>query len=359
MEYSVMDIAKILIKMIKKTDKYDDWIEYIEDRPYNDLRYYISNQKLKDLGWSIDVDLMTGLQDLIQNNRKLNLIDLYKMEQEPNKTVFFGDWIHNVEKLQKEFINAEPFENIIIPNFLNSEYAEALYKLFPEDIENNTWYKYYNPIEVKYAFDNIQKLPDKLKNIFYLLSTKEISEKFSILSGIDGLENDPYLHGAGLHIHPRNGRLHLHLDYEKHPYLNKERRLNVILYLSKNWKKEWNGETQLWDKNMMKCVKKSYVEFNTAFIFKTNDISWHGLPEKISCPEGMFRKTIAYYYVSNISSEAKKEKIGNDGSGYRTKATFIKKPDDEYCEKIDKLYKIRPHRLIEQKDIDDINLIWD
>jgi len=65
MEYSVIDIAKILIKLIKNTDKYEEWIEYIEDRPFNDKRYYISNQKIKDMGWSINVDLMTGLKHLI------------------------------------------------------------------------------------------------------------------------------------------------------------------------------------------------------------------------------------------------------------------------------------------------------
>jgi dTDP-glucose 4,6-dehydratase len=64
MEYSVMDIAKILIKLIKKTDDYDKWIEYIEDRPFNDRRYYISNQKVKDLGWNIKYSLMDGLHHL-------------------------------------------------------------------------------------------------------------------------------------------------------------------------------------------------------------------------------------------------------------------------------------------------------
>jgi dTDP-D-glucose 4,6-dehydratase len=68
MEYSVMDIAKILIKKIKNTENYDEWIEYIQDRPYNDQRYYISNQKVKDLGWSIKIDLMTGLNHLIDYN---------------------------------------------------------------------------------------------------------------------------------------------------------------------------------------------------------------------------------------------------------------------------------------------------
>ena len=67
MEYSVMEIAKILIKKMKQRENYNEFIEYIEDRPYNDMRYYISNQKLKDLGWKIEVDLMTGLDDLINS----------------------------------------------------------------------------------------------------------------------------------------------------------------------------------------------------------------------------------------------------------------------------------------------------
>jgi dTDP-glucose 4,6-dehydratase/UDP-glucose 4,6-dehydratase len=64
MEYSVMEIAKILIKLIKNTENYEEWIEYIEDRPYNDMRYYISNSKVKALGWNIEVDFMTGIKEL-------------------------------------------------------------------------------------------------------------------------------------------------------------------------------------------------------------------------------------------------------------------------------------------------------
>lgn len=66
MEYSVMDVAKILIKMIKNTENYDEWIEYIEDRPFNDQRYYISNQKLKNLGWKINIKFLEGLIELIK-----------------------------------------------------------------------------------------------------------------------------------------------------------------------------------------------------------------------------------------------------------------------------------------------------
>jgi UDP-glucose 4,6-dehydratase len=65
MEFSVLEVAKMLIKIIKGFEDYDKWIEYVKDRPFNDKRYYISNQKLKNLGWDIKVEFIDGLSKLI------------------------------------------------------------------------------------------------------------------------------------------------------------------------------------------------------------------------------------------------------------------------------------------------------
>ena len=65
MEYSILDVAKILIKKIKQTDDYTKWITFIEDRPFNDKRYYISNDKLKKLGWTIKISFEDGINLLI------------------------------------------------------------------------------------------------------------------------------------------------------------------------------------------------------------------------------------------------------------------------------------------------------
>jgi dTDP-glucose 4,6-dehydratase len=64
MEYSILEVAKILIKKIKGTDDYNEWITFIEDRPFNDQRYYISNNKLKELGWNITINFEEGINRL-------------------------------------------------------------------------------------------------------------------------------------------------------------------------------------------------------------------------------------------------------------------------------------------------------
>ena len=68
-EYTVTQIANILIEKITKTKDYEKWISHIEDRPFNDKRYYISNQKVKDLGWKILTDFDNGIDGVIQSMR--------------------------------------------------------------------------------------------------------------------------------------------------------------------------------------------------------------------------------------------------------------------------------------------------
>lgn len=156
------------------------------------------------------------------------------------------------------------------------------------------------------------------------------------------MEIDPYLHGAGIHAHSRGGKLNIHLDYERHPYSGKQRRLNLIIYISKDWKDEWGGATELWDKNVTKCESKSKVIFNYALLFKTNDISWHGLPEEIKCPEGIYRKTIAYYYVFDLE---------NNKKIYRNKAQYTTRPCDNNDVRIERLCRIRSNRRLTDDDL--------
>jgi dTDP-glucose 4,6-dehydratase len=68
-EYTVKQVAHMLINKIKKVDEYDNWIKYIEDRPFNDKRYYISNQKVKNLGWTIETNFNEGLDELIEKTK--------------------------------------------------------------------------------------------------------------------------------------------------------------------------------------------------------------------------------------------------------------------------------------------------
>jgi len=65
-EYSVLDIAKLLINYLKPNEDINNWIEYIPDRNYNDFRYSINADKLIKLGWKEEVNFNKGLIETIE-----------------------------------------------------------------------------------------------------------------------------------------------------------------------------------------------------------------------------------------------------------------------------------------------------
>ena len=105
------------------------------------------------------------------------------------------------------------------------------------------------------------------------------------LTGIDENQSDPYLQGGGLHELRNDGYLNIHADFNIHPTLKLDRRLNILIYLNKNWEDEFGGNLQLWNKDMTKCEKKIIPIFNRMVIFSTTDFSYHGNPDKINCPK--------------------------------------------------------------------------
>ena len=216
----------------------------------------------------------------------------------------------NLEKLQEEFKNSNPFNHVVIDNFLKPDIAEAIEREFPS-YDDEVWAYYDNAIENKKTLNHWDRFKSTTYQTFSYLNSQEFLKLISELTGLKEVYADVGLNGGGLHIHKRDGKLNIHLDYSLHPKLKLERRLNIILYVTKEWDSSWGGGLQLWTHNEetnqpKECAKIVEVKFNRAVIFDTTQNSWHGLPEKLGCPEGKYRKSLAAYYLSTprlITSE--------------------------------------------------------
>lgn len=256
---------------------------------------------------------------------------------------FFGPWVDDTKKIHDEFTTAKPFEHVAIPNFLSEAACEQLIAEFPDPKDGrHHWHQYDNPIEMKYALNEFEGLPVASK-MFKLLSSPEVLVKIRELTGISSLEADPHLHGAGLHAYPSGGKLDMHLDYGIHPITGKERRVNIILFLNKDWKPEYGGDLELWDAQLKTFSRVMPPKYNTAVIFRTCDISFHGLPFPLKCPADMYRRSLAIYYVSEPRPEVVK----------RYKAEFFPHPEQIVCDKLRRLYAVRKDRRIEPEDLAD------
>lgn len=59
--FSNLDVARKLLKAFGLADKEEEYLDFVEDRLFNDLRYYIDSSETKKLGWEQEVSFEDGL----------------------------------------------------------------------------------------------------------------------------------------------------------------------------------------------------------------------------------------------------------------------------------------------------------
>lgn len=150
----------------------------------------------------------------------------------------------------------------------------------------------------KYRLSDLASMPPRLRAFMWELNSPAFLGFLERLSGIRGLIPDPYLEGGGVHSIGSAGFLKVHTDFNWHKKLQLHRRLNLLLYLNEGWNEAWGGELEFWDKDLVACGQKIAPLFNRMVVFSTTDYSFHGHPEPLRTPPGVFRRSIALYYYS-------------------------------------------------------------
>lgn len=230
-----------------------------------------------------------------------------------------------------------PYPHIINYNFLPMCMIESVKQQYDDVLNNNTWDIYDNPLEHKRSYNKL-KDNEVFKQVIEYVGSKDFVELLQKTFDIEDIELDRDMYGAGFHNHERGGFLSTHLDYEINPHTFKKRYLNLIIYLNHDWEKSYNGYTELWNSDCTRCEVEVIPEFNKALIFRTDNLSWHGVTKKINCPDNMSRKTIAFYYVS-------KKSYANEINEHTRMKAHYNNP------KFPKLCEIRKHRRLTKDDI--------
>jgi Rps23 Pro-64 3,4-dihydroxylase Tpa1-like proline 4-hydroxylase len=218
----------------------------------------------------------------------------------------------------------------IIDNFLPGAFADDLYRELRKIEVTDKWYKYESPFEKKRSTDNWDLFPPKIKHFLMTTLTGKFIKLVEQELGMTGLVADGSLRGGGIHCQEAGSFLHIHADFNKHPQLGLERRANGILYMNRNWDKDWGGDLELWDKEMKVCERKIAPNFNRLVLFEIHDKAFHGLPDPITCPPEQRRMSLAFYYYSLPRTEIE---------GHST--LFQKRPNDPTDEKIEELRRQR------------------
>ena len=208
------------------------------------------------------------------------------------------------EPLRESYTSAAPFPHTAIDGLFEDELLEQVLRDFPEPGEKS-WRVFDNSKEKKAGFDYRTAVGDSLRQFLYFLNSAPMLEFLEGVTGIEGLVPDPYFGGAGPHQSQRGGFLKIHADFNWHPKLQLDRRVNMLIYLNKGWREEYGGHLELWNRDVTRCEQKILPVWNRTAIFNTTDYSFHGHPEPLSCPEDMSRKSISMYYYTNRATRGR------------------------------------------------------
>jgi hypothetical protein len=153
--------------------------------------------------------------------------------------------------------------------------------------------------------------------LLYHLNSITFLSFLSEVTGIPNLLPDPCFDGGGLHQIVPGGKLAIHADFNKHRRYGLDRRLNLLLYLNKDWREEYGGHLELWNRDMSQCEARVLPVFNRVMVFTTTEFTYHGHPDPLRCPEGMTRKSLALYYFTN--GRPSEEQSGEHSTVFRAR----------------------------------------
>lgn len=201
--------------------------------------------------------------------------------------------------LAQEYRSAQPFPHIVLENFLPPAVLQQALDHFPaETLKSDVVF------DIDYAgHHKRQVLPydcDKeARDLFLFFNSGPVLRFLEGLTGIEGLIPDPYYSGGGFHETSRGGLLGVHADFRVNDKLHVERRLNLLVYLNPEWKEEWGGQLELWDKKMQACQSVVFPILNRCVVFSTDADSFHGHPDPLNTPDGVKRRSMALYYYTS------------------------------------------------------------
>jgi Rps23 Pro-64 3,4-dihydroxylase Tpa1-like proline 4-hydroxylase len=214
------------------------------------------------------------------------------------------------------YINAKPYPHVVFDNFFDPELLDAILEEFPKP-DAIKWQRFDNAQEIKLASAAESSFGATTRLLMYHLNSITFLEFLSTVTGIENLISDPRFEGGGLHQIVPGGKLGVHADFNKHRNYGLDRRLNLLLYLNKNWREEYGGHLELWDRDMTRCEAKVSPLFNRVMVFGTTDFTYHGHPSPLQCPQGMTRKSLALYYFSN--GRPAEEVVGEHSTLFRAR----------------------------------------
>jgi len=212
-----------------------------------------------------------------------------------------------VGELKVSYETAQPYPHLVFQDLFPDELLWGVKREIPP-IGSSNWVHHDDDHQNKFGLRSSLALGEKGAQLASILHSPGFLYFLSEVTGIWGLLPDPYLQGAGYSVMPIGAKFDVHIDRKTDYVTGLRRRLALIVYLNEDWKPEYGGQLELWNKQGTQCEVVIQPGFNTTALFEVADGNYHGNPNPIACPPGRTRNSFMVYYHT-VPSEGQ---VGTD-----------------------------------------------
>lgn len=210
--------------------------------------------------------------------------------------------IEQTETLRARYDGAKPFRHLCIEDFFLPEIAEQALADFPAFGAGKAIDERGKP-SGKAVVEDMASISPFYARLHEHVCGADFLAALSAITGVEALEADPFMFGGGTHDNRDGQELDPHIDFNFDPRTNRHRRMNLLVYLNKEWDPAWGGSIELHSNPRIAAENQITAfspAFNRAVVFETNEHSWHGFPV-IRLPDDrqhLSRKCISLYFYT-------------------------------------------------------------
>ena len=184
-----------------------------------------------------------------------------------------------------------------IDDLLPADAVSSAYAAFPRD--GDGFFSRETFREKKRTSAHITEYAPILGAVTFAMQDNAVVSKISEIVGFEQIEPDPALYAGGLSMMFKGDFLNPHIDNSHDAKRDRYRRLNLLYYVSPDWRLENGGNFELWndDRSIPATVVSAQ---NRLLVMETHKDSWHSVsPVVVDRP----RCCVSNYYFSKISPD--------------------------------------------------------
>lgn len=216
------------------------------------------------------------------------------------------------DSLSAQWKETAPIRHFVLDDVLPEEEVRALARQFPDP---STLMLRSSLREHKRVGVDVKRYAPIIGEYLFAFQEPEVVQAVGEVTGLRGLEADPTLYASGISVMGQGDFLEPHLDNSHDGDGRRYRALNILFYVSPDWKPENGGNLELWDPAITRA-KTLLSKINRLVVMETHQANWHSVSQ-VRTDQPRF--CVSNYYFSAASP------IGRD---YRQVTTFRGRPEE-------------------------------